>query len=372
MMSDERIQAITVPKWGMAMEEGTVTGWHLEEGATVAEGDEVLDVESTKIANVIEAKGNGILRRRVAAEGTTLPVGGLLAVIASDDVSDEEIDGFVSGFVVVAVADDGGAGGPVPRFADVNGRQIRYVVNGEDGEPIILIHGFGGDMNAWMFNQDALAADCSVYTLELPGHGGSSKDVGDGSLDVLTEAVEAVMDVAGADHVHLVGHSLGGAVALQVALDHPGKIGSLTLIAPAGLGSEINGDYISGFVAAQRRKEIKPLAQQLFADPSIVSRSMVEDLLKSKRIDGVDAALAAIAGCQFADGAQTLDLAARADDLDVPVQIIWGSDDAIIPVSQADNLAGASVHRIDGAGHMPMMEKAAEVNDLIAGFVARA
>ncbi|MBT5435017.1 MAG: acetoin dehydrogenase dihydrolipoyllysine-residue acetyltransferase subunit, partial [Rhodospirillaceae bacterium] len=115
MMSDERIQAITVPKWGMAMEEGTVTGWHLEEGATVAEGDEVLDVESTKIANVIEAKGNGILRRRVAAEGTTLPVGGLLAVIASDDVSDEEIDGFVSGFVVVAVADDGGAGGPVPR-----------------------------------------------------------------------------------------------------------------------------------------------------------------------------------------------------------------------------------------------------------------
>ncbi|MBT7646776.1 MAG: alpha/beta fold hydrolase, partial [Rhodospirillaceae bacterium] len=169
-----------------------------------------------------------------------------------------------------------------------------------------------------------------------------------------------------------VGHSLGGAVALQVALDHPGKIGSLTLIAPAGLGSEINGDYISGFVAAQRRKEMKPLAQQLFADPSIVSRSMVEDLLKSKRIDGVDAALAAIAGCQFADGAQTLDLAARADDLDVPVQIIWGSDDAIIPVSQADNLAGASVHRIDGAGHMPMMEKAAEVNDLIAGFVARA
>ena len=112
--------------------------------------------------------------------------------------------------------------------------------------------------------------------------------------------------------------------------------------------------------------------EQLFADPSIVSRSMVEDLLKSKRIDGVDAALAAIAGCQFADGAQTLDLAARADDLDVPVQIIWGSDDAIIPVSQADNLAGASVHRIDGAGHMPMMEKAAEVNDLIAGFVARA
>jgi len=366
-MSDDRILAITVPKWGMAMEEGTVTGWHVEEGATVAEGDEVLDVESTKIANVIEAKRAGVLRRRTADVGVTLPVGGLLGVIAGADVSDGEIDDFVSGFVVEAAAGDEDAG-PAAQTVEIDGRAVRYVVHGEGGEPVLLVHGFGGDMNAWMFNQAALADDRAVFSLDLPGHGGSTKDVGDGSLDVLAAAVLAVMGETGSEHVHLVGHSLGGAVALAVALDHPERVASLTLLAPAGLGPEINGDYIAGFVAAQRRKDMKPLAQQLFADPGLVSRSMVEDLLRSKRIDGVDAALDAIAGHQFRDGRQNLDLAARAGDLDVPVQIIWGRQDAIIPSGHAARLEGAEVHLLDGAGHMPMMEKAAEVNALIAGF----
>ena len=73
-MSDGQIHALTMPKWGMAMDEGTVTAWHVAEGAAVEAGVELLDVESTKIANAIEAKQAGILRRCVAAVGDTLPV----------------------------------------------------------------------------------------------------------------------------------------------------------------------------------------------------------------------------------------------------------------------------------------------------------
>ncbi len=367
-MTGGRILAVTVPKWGMAMEEGTVTAWHVEEGAPVAEGDEVLDVESTKIANAIEARAGGVLRRRVAAVGATLPVGGLLAVIAGEDVSDEEIDGFVSGFAVEAAADDAGESGPALRFADAGGRRIRHVAHGEGGEPLVLVHGFGGDMNAWMFNQAALAADRAVHALDLPGHGGSSKDVGDGGLDVLASAVGAVMDAADAARCHLAGHSLGGAAALQAALDRPERAASLTLIAPVGLGPEIDGGYIAGFVAARRRKEMKPLAERLFADPSLVTRAFVEGLLRSKRIDGVDAALAAIASRLFADGRQTLDLAARASGLGLPVQVLWGAADAIVPAAHARRLEGATVRILEGAGHMPMMEKASEANRLIAAF----
>ena len=367
-MSDERIRGITVPKWGMAMEEGTVTAWHVEEGQAVAEGDEVLDVESTKIANAIEARVPGILRRRIAEVGSTLPVGALLGVIAPRDVPDEAIDSFVAGFVVEDSGGGGAAGGPATQTVEAGGRQIRYVVHGEGGEPILLVHGFGGDMGAWMFNQDALAAGCAVYTMELPGHGGSSKDVGDGSLGVLAEAVLAVMEKTGAGHVHLVGHSLGGAVCLQVALEHPERVASLTLVAPAGLGAEINGGYIAGFIAAQRRKEMTPLAQQLFADPAIVSRRMVEDLLRSKRIDGVEAALGRIAQQQFGGDRQKVDLASRAGDLDVPVQVIWGAQDRIIPAAHANNLEGAEVHLLEGAGHMPMMEQAAAFNELVLAF----
>jgi len=368
-MGDARIHALIVPKWGMAMDEGTVTAWHIEEGGAVNPGDEVLDVESTKIANAIEAKDAGVLRRQVAGVGQTLPVGGLLGVIASDGVGDDEIAAFIEGFVVETPEGDEAAGGPQPQTVEVGGQSIRYLVHGDDGPPVLLFHGFGGDLNAWMFNQPALADGRRVYALDLPGHGGSVKDVGDGSIAHLARVVEGLVEALGLDHVHLVGHSLGGAVALTVALDHPGKIASLTLVASAGLGPEINGGYITGFVAAERRKEMKPLVEQLFADGSLVTRQMVEDILRSKRIDGVDAALAAIAAAQFDGDRQRLDLAQRAGDLDVPTQVIWGGADRIIPVSHANNLKGAKVTVIDGAGHMPMMEKAGEVNHLIGDFI---
>ena len=367
-MTAGRLRAVTVPKWGMAMDEGTVVAWHVEEGASVAKGAELLDVESTKIANAIEAGADGVLRRRVAAVGATLPVGGLLAVIAAEDASDEEIDRFVAGFAVEAARRDPDADEPAPRFAEADGRRVRYVVRGEGGEPVVLVHGFGGDMNAWMFNHGALAADRAVLALDLPGHGGSSKDVGDGGLDAPVSAVAAVMDAAEAARCHLVGHSLGGAAALRAALDRPERVATLTLIASAGLGPEIDGDYVAGFVEARRRKEMKALAERLFADPSLVTRAFVEGLLRSKRIDGVDAALAAIASRLFPDGRQTLDLASRASSLDLPIQVLWGAGDAIVPIAHARAIEGAAIRVLDGAGHMPMMERASETNRLIAAF----
>ena len=123
----ERIAPITMPKWGMAMEEGTVVVWHLEEGAPVAAGQEVVDVESPKIANAIEAKQAGVLRRRVAAIGEVLPVGALIGVIADREVSDAEVDAFVKGYVRPA-ADAGEAAGPaVASIEAEGGRRFAYV-----------------------------------------------------------------------------------------------------------------------------------------------------------------------------------------------------------------------------------------------------
>jgi pyruvate dehydrogenase E2 component (dihydrolipoamide acetyltransferase) len=369
-MSDEPIYALTMPKWGMAMDEGTVTDWHIEEGAVVEEGAEVLDVESTKIANGIEAKQAGVLRRRIAAVGDTLPVGGLLGVVAEASVSDAAIDEFVGGFEVETPDDDGAEAGPATETVMVGDRTIRFLANGEDdGVPVVLAHGFGGDLNTWMFNQPALADGRRVYALDLPGHGGSSKDVGDGSLDVLDDVLGGFMASLGIERAHLAGHSRGGAVALARALARPETVASVTLLASAGLGPEINGGYIDGFVAAERRKDMKAVLPALFADPKLVSRQMVDDVLKAKRIDGATEALGALAAAQFADGVQAVSLTARAGDLTMPVQVIWGADDAIIPASHANNLAGAKVTIIDDAGHMPHMEAAATVNALMTEFM---
>jgi pyruvate/2-oxoglutarate dehydrogenase complex dihydrolipoamide acyltransferase (E2) component len=80
-MSD--IHAVTVPKWGLSMDKGTVTVWHKQPGDPVRKGEDLLDVESDKIANVIECPADGILRRQVAAVGDVLPVGALLGVIVT-------------------------------------------------------------------------------------------------------------------------------------------------------------------------------------------------------------------------------------------------------------------------------------------------
>jgi pyruvate dehydrogenase E2 component (dihydrolipoamide acetyltransferase) len=97
------IKAITMPKWGLEMVEGTLAKWHVAEGQPVAKGQPIMDVETEKIANEVEADVDGIVRRHVAKEGEVIPVGGLLGVIAGKDASDAEVDGFVKSYKSVAV-----------------------------------------------------------------------------------------------------------------------------------------------------------------------------------------------------------------------------------------------------------------------------
>ena len=121
-----------------------------------------------------------------------------------------------------------------------------------------MIHGFGGDLSNWLFNHEELAQERTVYALDLPGHGGSSKQVGSGTSRRVYDLIGAVHGFVGLAKAHLVGHSMGGAVALEFALTHPDASPSLVLIASAGLGTEIDGEYINGFIAASRRKDLKP------------------------------------------------------------------------------------------------------------------
>ena len=159
---------------------------------------------------------------------------------------------------------------------------------------------------------------------------------------------------------------MGGAVSLNLTRLAPQRVASLGLIASAGLGEAINAGYLQAFVEAGSRNALKPAMSQLFADPGLVTRQMLEDMLKFKRPEGVDSALRQLASA-IADGnRQRHDL--RGVLGQHPVLVIWGAEDAIIPATQAQGLDAETVV-IPGMGHMVQMEAAEQVNQRLLAFL---
>ena len=259
-------------------------------------------------------------------------------------------------------------------FTEVGGFRVRYADRGFGDSVVLLLHGFGGDLDNWMFNLDSLAEKHRVLALDLPGHGQSVKTNVDPSLSGMATFVRKFLDVLSVSSVHVVGHSMGGAIAMQLASDSPETVKSLGLICSAGLGPDINSDYLRGFVEAQSQQELKLVLEQLFADESLVNLQLVNNLLNYKRMDGVEASLNALSETLISAGEQTF-LTDNIVASGIPVLVIWGKQDRIIPVSHAQNFSAAGgycveVEIFDSAGHMVQMEKAYEVNRSLLNFLA--
>ncbi len=367
------IHPIVMPKWGLAMQEGTVVTWQATVGEEVSSGQEILEIETSKIASVHESPASAPLRRIAVQDGETVPVGALLGVLAPTDVPDEAVEAYVQDFLdnfdFEAAGEDTG---PTDETLEAAGRRIQFIRQGESqGSPILFIHGFGGDRLGWMFNQGVLAETHSTYAIDLPGHGGSTKDVGDGSIRCLSDAVDAFMDVSGMERAHIVGHSMGGAIALTLALGRPERVASATLLAPAGLGPEINMEFIDGFITQSRARKLRGVLEMLVAEPELITGEMIEEVVRFKRLDGVSAALSSLREGVFPAGRQQPFSAEELMALQPPVQVIWGGNDRILPVSHADVLPDSvRVLRLPDTGHLPHMEEAAAVNDAIREFVA--
>ena len=352
---------VTMPKWGLSMVKGTVNDWVVEEGEEVEKGQELVEIETDKIANVLESPGEGLLYRIIAQPGEVLPVSALLGVITQGEVDEVQLESYIveAQAAAIAAADEVPDPLTINRSLDWEGLKIRYLDSVEGERPLICLHGFGGDKNNWQFNLAALAPNRRVLAPDFPSHGDSTVSEEHWSPRAYARMISAMIDQLELGQVDLVGHSMGGLVALLVARERPAQVGSLTLLAPAGIGTEINAGYIDGFATANSRNELKALAVQLFADKEMVSRQMVADLLKYKRLDGVEEALVQLAGTLHSGGKQSENLSVVAQS--VPTKMFWGKADEILPVSNCAELSGVDVEQLE-CGHMAHMEAADIVN----------
>jgi pimeloyl-ACP methyl ester carboxylesterase len=239
------------------------------------------------------------------------------------------------------------------------------------GNAMLLLHGFGADRLTWSATQPALSGVADVWTLDLPGHGQASIDVGDATLDSLAGAVASGLDAEGLAAVDIVSHSLGGAVAVRLAEIRPDLVRSLAMIAPVGLGTALDMVFLTEFPVVTDPTAAEALLRRLVSRPRLINRMMVSYVMAELERPGRRQALARFAAAMteiVAAARQSFD---RIAETDLPRLVIWGEEDRIHGLDR-DRLDafGGNVLILPATGHMPHVESAVTVNRVLTAFAA--
>ncbi|KAA3451920.1 alpha/beta hydrolase [Mesorhizobium sp. SARCC-RB16n] len=228
---------------------------------------------------------------------------------------------------------------------------------GAGSKTIVLLHGFGGCQHVWREVISSLPTSARTLAYDLPGHGLSLDFPGAGPAKVAARAVLADLTARSVKRVHLVGHSMGGAVAALMALAEPEKVASLTLLAPGGFGAEINGPLLRRFAAARDPSDIRACLLAMSGPLTRPIDHTVDALGDMRGRPGQVERLIEIAAAMTSGDRQGVIPRDRLETLAMPVMVVWGSDDAVLPVTQTDDLpVHFHVHHVLGAGHMLVEE----------------
>jgi pimeloyl-ACP methyl ester carboxylesterase len=240
-----------------------------------------------------------------------------------------------------------------------------------EGPPIVFLHGFGADLNGWRPVHRLLPETYPALAIDLPGHGFSP--LGEhASFAALVEAARLALIEEGIGSAHLVGHSLGGAVAAALSHEPSVKALSLMLIAPAGLGEDINAAFFDGFLQADTEAGLTPWLNMLASDPAALGSALARTTLRQRQERPLVAEQRRLLPAMLAGGRQAIDVRGLLAAPQTPTKIVVGIEDRIAPARQAEGLSGLiGLHRFAHVGHMPHLEARREVARLIEELACR-
>lgn len=276
-----------------------------------------------------------------------------------------------------------------PRTVVLHSHELSYVDSGS-GPVVLFIHGILGSQRQWEHLVDAMDDDHRVVLPDLFGHGESAKPSGDYSLSAHAAAMRDLLDHLGIERVTLVGHSLGGGIAMQFFYLFPERVERLVLVSSGGLGREVN--------LVLRAATLPGAAQVLSVAASAPVLSQVEALgrgaarvgwrpgadidaiwrgFKSLGDRGSRRAFLATTRAVIDVGGQSISAHDHLEGaLPVPTLIVWGSKDHMIPVAHAlaaqEALPDCRVEIFDGAGHFPHLDDPERFADGLRDFIATA
>lgn len=274
---------------------------------------------------------------------------------------------------------------PQDRYITVGQINTRYWAEGEHGSPVILIHGLGGFVESWLLSFYALAAHHRVYALDLPGHGQTDKPL-DGPCQIsdLARFAGDFLEVLEIERTHLVGHSLGGAVAARLTLMFPQMVDKLALVSSAGLGQELGWSLRLATIPTLGEILTRPsraaIAQSVETFVNI-STEMIDEVIDmwyemtclpgAQR--GTLRTLRANANLFGQRPSQYAPIVKGLGSITHSALVIWGRQDAVVPVAHAhvaaNGLPDARVELLERCGHIPMLEQPEVFKKLVAEFL---
>ena len=271
------------------------------------------------------------------------------------------------------------------KYLTVEGMKIHYVVRGA-GSPLLLLHGAAHLLETWDLNIRSLSEHYQVYAMDLPGHGLSDKPGVAYDMSFFTECALGFMRALGIERASLIGHSMGGQICLNIAINFPEKVDSLILETSAGLSNDISLLHevcnVPVWIGAEVDESVTPTAieQRMkleFYHPDVIAKEMVERSyrLMQQMPEQRRVLLSILRNSVTADGLRAeVVMVDRLHLVKSPTLLIHGMQDAIHPLELSQNacrlITDARLKVIDECGHCPHIEKSVEFNEAVIAFLA--